>query len=90
SVGEGQVLDCPSDYRRTGIVVREMARNLSLHLMEKGLVTDRIVLHIGFDRANLPEMGGSYRGEVSDSYYGIRVPKPAHGTANLKRATASS
>ena len=90
SVGEGQVLDGPSDYRRTGIVVLEMARNLSLHLMEKGLVTDRIVLHIGFDRANLPEMGGSYRGEISDSYYGIRVPKPAHGTANLKRATASS
>ena len=90
SVGEGQVLDGPSDYRRTGIVVLEMARNLSLHLMEKGLVTDRIVLHIGFDRANLPEMGGSYRGEVSDSYYGIRVPKPAHGTISLRRPTASS
>jgi DNA polymerase V len=90
SVGEGQVLDCPSDYRRTGIVVREMARNLSLHLMEKGLVTDRIVLHIGFDRSNLPEMGGTWQGEVSDSYYGIRVPKPAHGTINLKRPTSSS
>jgi DNA polymerase V len=71
-------------------VVREMARNLSLHLMEKGLVTDRIVLHIGFDRSNLPEMGGTWQGEVSDSYYGIRVPKPAHGTINLKRPTSSS
>ena len=90
SVGEGQVLDCPSDYRRTGIVVREMARNLSLHLMEKGLVTDRIVLYIGFDRSNLPEMGGTYQGEISDRFYGIRVPKPARGTVNLKRPTSSS
>lgn len=90
SVGSGQVLQCPYGYEKARIVVREMAEQLALDLVDKGLVTDQLVLTAGYDIENLRGGGGSYQGEVTTDRYGRAVPRHAHGTANLEAYTASS
>lgn len=92
SIGSGQVLHEPYTYEKAGIVVREMIDALSLDLVEKGLVTDQLVLNIGYDIANLsdPLLSAQYRGQVNTDRYGRSIPKHAHGTENLQRKTSSS
>ncbi len=85
SISSGQVLTAPYDYDKAFLVVREMAEGLSLDLAEKGLVTDQIVLTVGYDSAN-----EDYEGESHIDHYGRRIPKHAHGTCNLSRQTAST
>lgn len=89
SIGAGQVLHCPYDYEKALLVVKEMAEQLSLDLVEQGMVTDQIVLTVGFDRESLSD-GRRYKGEVSIDRYGRAVPKHAHGTSNLGTYTAST
>ena len=55
SVGSGQVLECPYDFARTRLVVREMADQLALSLVESRLVTRQIVLTVGYDIENLTD-----------------------------------
>ena len=92
SIGGGQVLQCPYPYEKTRIVVREMADQLALELVDKGLVTDQLTLTVGYDIENLtdPERRKNYRGEVKADRYGRSIPKHAHGTANLEEYTAST
>ncbi len=92
SIVSGQVLRCPYEYEQARLVVREMADLLSLDLVEKRLVTDQIVLSVGYDIDNLsdPERKKRYRGPVTTDRYGRQVPKHAHGTTNLKKKTSSS
>lgn len=90
SVGAGQVLQCPYTYEKARIVLREMADNLSLDLADKELVTDQIVLTVGYDRENLQKENDFYSGEVQQDRYGRSIPKHAHGTENLKEYTSSS
>ena len=90
SVGSGQVLQCPYGYDKARQVVREMADQLALDLVDKGLVTDQLVLTVGYDIENLKGAGRSYQGEVKTDRYGRAVPKHAHGTANLEVFTAST
>ena len=61
-------------------------------MVEKGIVTDQIVMTIGYDIENLTDstIRAQYHGEVTTDFYGRKVPKHAHGTANLKRKTSSS
>ena len=63
-----------------------------LDLVEKQLVTDQIVLDIGYDIENLtnPDIRKKYHGEVKSDRYGRFVPKHAHGTANLDTKTSST
>ena len=70
----------------------EMMDRLVLDLVDKGLVTDQIVLTIGYDRESLydPEFRKNYKGEVVTDHYGRMIPKHAHGTANLSGYTSSS
>ena len=70
----------------------EMADLLALELVEKGLVTDRMVLTVGYDIENLRDPGRrrQYRGAVTADHYGRQVPKHAHGTANIGRQTSSA
>lgn len=91
-ISSGQVLHCPYDHGKTALIVREMADMLSMDLLDKGLVTDQIVLTIGYDRENLtdPTIRSGYKGPVTVDHYGRKVPKHAHGTANLTRMTAST
>lgn len=92
SVGSGQVLHCPYTAEKARMVVREMTESLVLDLVDKGLVTDQMVLTVGYDRGNLSEPGlmKSYNGEVTKDRYGRSVPKHAHGTVNLKKQTSST
>ena len=92
SKGSGQVLPCPYEAEKARIVVREMAENLALELMENGLVTDQIVLTVGYDISNLQEPGRkkAYKGQITKDFYGRAVPKHAHGTASLAEQTASA
>ncbi len=92
SISSGQVLQCPYPYDKARIVVREMAELLSLDLVAKKLVTDQLVLTVGYDVENLtdPAKRARYQGEVTADFYGRLVPKHAHGTENLDGFTSSS
>ena len=92
SIGSGQVLSCAYTSKKARLVVREMTDLLVLDLVEKGLVTDQLVLTVGYDIENLsrPERRAQYHGAVSVDHYGRKVPKPAHGTTHLKQATSST
>lgn len=92
SVGSGQVLHCPYTAEKGRLIVREMADLLALDLVDKGLVTDQIVLTVGYDIENLTDSkrANAYAGEVTTDHYGRKVPKHAHGTANLGRRTSSA
>lgn len=92
SLSVGQVLQCPYDFEKARLIVHEMIDQHVLDLVDKGLVTDQIVLDIGYDIENLTDAGRSaaYHGEVTTDRYGRKVPKHAHGTANLKFPTSSS
>ena len=92
SISSGQVLHCPYSFEKAKVITREMADMLALDLVDKGLVTDQIVLTIGFDIENLrdPSIRGQYHGAVTTDHYGREVPKHAHGTGNLGRHTSST
>ena len=91
SLGAGQVLQSPHDFEKAGIVVREMADSLALGLVEKGLVTDQVVLTVGYDRESLkdPAVRKLLDGSVTKDRYGREIPAHAHGTVNLGSATSS-
>lgn len=92
SIGSGQVLHCGADFDKTKIIVREMTEMLVLDLVSKNLVTDQLVLTIGYDRENLldPVRMRNYKGEYSIDQYGRKIPKHAHGTINLDSYTSST
>lgn len=92
SLGSGQVLHCPYTYEKAKLVVREMTDLLVLDLVDKGLVTDQIVLTVGYDIENLsdPKRSSLYKGSVTTDQYGRKIPKHAHGTGNLDRKTSST
>ena len=91
SLSAGQVLKTPYQADQARIVVREMAEAMALSLVEKGLITDQIVLTVGYDTENLsdPNRRAAYKGEVKTDRYGRKIPKHAHGTQNLSRQTSS-
>ena len=92
SLSSGQVLACPYAAEKAKLVIREMADQLALELVDKGLVTDQITLTVGYDIENLtnPARRAAYHGAVETDRYGRRVPKPAHGSINLDGHTAST
>ncbi len=92
SLSSGQVLSCPYKFEKARLIVHEMIDLLVLDLVEKHLVTNQIVLTVGYDIENLTDkyIAGEYSGEVTVDYYGRQVPKHAHGTENLKCHTSSS
>ncbi len=92
SISSGQVLQCPYDFHKAKLVVREMTDLLVLDLVDKGLATDQMVLTVGYDIENLTDVNRSdqYKGDVTVDRYGRRVPKHAHGTINLNKQTSST
>ncbi|MCC8357087.1 MAG: DNA methylase [Oscillospiraceae bacterium] len=92
SISSGQVLQSPYEFEKAKLVVREMADALSMDLVDKGLETDQIVLTIGYDVENLTDLRRqkTYKGEVTTDHYGRKIPKPAHGSANLGCQTSST
>lgn len=92
SLSTGQVLKEPYTFEKARVIVWEMLELLSLDLVEKHLVTNQIVLTVGYDIENLtnPEIASYYKGSVITDHYGRKVPKHAHGTANIGRHTSST
>lgn len=87
-ISSGQVLQCPYDYDKARRVVREMAEAVALDLLEKRLVTDQVTLTVGYDIENVAST--NFHGETVTDPYGRKIPKHAHGTANLPGKTSSS
>ena len=85
SIVSGQVLQCPYDFEKARLVVREMVDALALDLVDKGLVTNQLVLTVGYDRENLddPSRRRNYHGPVTTDRYGRKIPKHAVGTENF-------
>ena len=90
SLSSGQVLQTPYYFDKAKLVTREMAEALALDLVEKALVTNQVVLTIGYDIDNLTDENIQYKGDIVTDFYGRKVPKHAHGTGNIDRYTASS
>ena len=89
SLSSGQVLQRPYSFKEGRIIVREMTDLLVLDLVEKRLVTDQMVLHVGYDIESLSDKTG-FKGDIEQDWYGRKVPKPAHGSVNLGRQTSST
>ena len=92
SFSSGQVLQQPYDFKKARVVIQEMAEGMALDLVSKRLVTDQLVLTVGYDAENLtrPEIREIYHGEITTNHYGKAVPKHAHGTFNFDSPTSSS
>ena len=92
SLSSGQVLHEPYTFEKARIIVREMAEAQALDLFSKGLVTDQLVLTVGYDKENLsdPLRCRNYKGEVKTDHYGRKIPVHAHGTFNLDKYTSST
>ena len=92
SLSSGQVLTEPYTFKKARVVVQEMADAVALDLVSKHLVTDQLVLTVGYDIESLNnhEIRALYDGPVTTDAYGRQIPKHAHGTANLGRHSSSS
>ncbi|MCR5272857.1 MAG: DNA methylase [Lachnospiraceae bacterium] len=92
SISSGQVLMEPYDFLKARLIVKEMTELLVLDLVDKNLVTNQLVLTVGYDIENLldPKKRAKYKGEITIDHYGRAVPKHAHGTTNLKKQTSST
>ena len=92
STSSGQVLHCPYGYEKTKLIVKEMTELLTLDLVRKGLVTNQIVLEIGYDIENLKDsyISSRYAGEITEDRYGRQIPEHAHGTKNIDHYTSST
>ncbi len=87
SISSGQVLHCPYTHEQARLIVWEMADQMILDLVAKKLLTNQIVLDVGYDIENIAK---GYTGPVHVDHYGRRVPKPAHGTVSLKKHSSST
>ncbi len=92
SISSGQVLHCPYTHEKARLIVKEMTELLTLDLVQKNLVTSKLVLTIGYDVDNLKnaEISKQYFGDVTLDFYGRKVPKHAHGTINIDHKTSST
>ena len=92
SIGSGQVLQCAYTFDKAKLIVREMTDLLVLDLVDKRLVTDQLVLTVGYDIENLKDskIEKSYHGAITTDRYGRTIPKSAHGSTNLGRQTSST
>lgn len=92
SLSSGQVLTCAYTASKARVVVQEMAEAMALDLLDKHLVTNQVVLNVGYDVESLTDasIAARYSGDVAVDHYGRKVPKPAHGSVNLPFHTFSS
>lgn len=90
SISSGQVLSQPYSFEAARLVVREMTDLLALDLVDKGLVTDQMVLTVGYDTECLTNPERKYHGPVVTDGYGRKVPKAAHGSVALDQKTSSA
>ena len=92
SMSSGQVLQEPYTADKARVVILEMADAVSYDLIEEGVVTDQLVLTIGYDVESLTNktISSKYKGKIKMDWYGRRVPVHSHGTINIEVPTSSS
>lgn len=92
SISSGQVLKEPYESGKAKNVVLEMTDAVSFDLIEKGLLTDQLVLTIGYDAESLKRenIKNQYDGPTKKDFYGRVVPVSSHGTININPPTSSS
>ncbi len=92
SMSSGQVLHSPYTWAKARVVIHEMAEAAALALLDKGLVTDQLVLYVGYDTTSLSSSSvrANYHGEVLLDHYGRPVPRPSHGSCRLQASTSSA
>lgn len=91
SVCCGQVLHTPYTTEKGEIIVKEMADALALDLTARNVITNQLVLTIGYDRSNLDTAETKAKiDKIKIDHYGRQVPEHSHGTIHLDNYTASS
>ena len=92
SLSSGQVLPKPYPFEKARLIVWEMTDLLVLDLVEKELLTDQMVLYIGFDLESLRDKNVCrlYTGPLSIDHYGRMRPTSSHGSINLEKPTSSA
>lgn len=92
SMSSGQVLQEPYTADKARTVILEMADSLSFDLIEQSLVTDQLVLTIGYDVESLTNamIRSKYNGLIKKDHYGRYVPVHSHGTINIDKPTSSA
>ena len=92
SICMGQVLTCPYSYEKARIIVKEMADQLAMDLFSKGLVSDHLVMSVGYDVENLKDARKkeNLKGRICLDRYGREIPEHAHGSVNLSEYTSSA
>ncbi|MDO4757258.1 MAG: DNA methylase, partial [Parabacteroides sp.] len=92
SLSSGQVLHSAYTAEKARLIAWEMADRLVLDMVDKEVLTDQIVLSIGYDRESLEndEIRKCYTGEIIYDHYGRAIPQYAHGSINLKHHSNSS
>jgi DNA polymerase V len=92
SFSSGQVLQEPYTFQKARVVIQEMAEGMALDLVAKRMVTDQLVLTVGYDAECLtrPDIRDLYHGEITTNYYGKLVPKHAYGSLRFDKPTSSS
>jgi DNA polymerase V len=88
SISNGQVLQKPYNYEDAKLIIKEMTDELSLELVDRGIITNQLVLDIGYDIVSA-DSAVSRGNDIKSDRYGRNVPKPAHGSINLKEHTSS-
>ncbi len=90
SLSSGQVLPKPYPFAKARLIVWEMTDLLALDLVAKELLTDQLLLYIGYDR-ELPKGGAPYyTGLLSVDRHGRVKLTPAHSSTNLGQPTSSA
>lgn len=87
SISQGQVLSCAYSFENGQLIIREMTELLVLELVKKKIVTDQIVLTVGYDNEGIPK---DFNGKFEKDRYGRKIPKSAHGSINLENYTSST
>ena len=88
SCGSGQVLHCATPADQARLIVREMADQLALDLVDKHLMTNQLVLTVGYDRENLtdPTRNAAYHGPVDVYKRQLFFYKKSAKTIDIKPA----
>ena len=86
SLSSGQVLPEAYSWEKGLLIVKEMADNLALDLVEKSLVTNSVGLYVSYD-ARCPD---DFDGEFGFDWYGKKVPKSVNATQRFEDYTSSA
>lgn len=92
SLSRGQVLHSAYTFEKALVVMKEMIEEMALTLVDKHLVTDQIIISVGYDHESLalPNFWAVYHGSIVCDHYGRSIPKPLRLQVTLASSTSSA